>query len=230
MSEHYFIGTSGWSYAQWEGIFYPPNLPMSEQLIYYSQQFNSVELNSSFYHVPSAKNVMHWSEITPPDFIFSCKASRYLTHIKKLSDYQKGLKNLFSSLQHFQHKLGPILFQLPPKWSLNLERLNLFLKALPGGYQYTFEFRDRSWLCNETFDLLKKFKVALCFYDYRGFQAPYEVLSDFIYLRLHGPFETPYQGHYSGQSLQQYANRIIDWSRGRSNIFCYFDNDCQPPS
>ncbi len=225
MESTYYIGTSGWTYEGWKGLFYPSDLPDAERLIYYSQHFNTVELNSSFYHLPRAKTVTHWAEITPANFIFSCKASRYLTHIKKLSDYQNGLKNLFNSLENLHEKLGPILFQLPPKWALNLERLSLFLSALPTDYQYTFEFRDRSWLCNETFDLLKKFHIALCFYDFRGYQAPYEVLSDFIYLRLHGPLETPYEGHYPNHSLLQYAKHMHDWSKSESKIFCYFDND-----
>lgn len=224
MTDHYYIGTSGWSYADWKGVFYPLGLPDNEQLIYYSQQFNTVELNSSFYHVPSAKTVARWVEITPADFLFSYKASRYLTHIKKLSDYQDDLKILFNSLENFQNKLGPILFQLPPKWPLNRERFNSFLHALPSDYQYTFEFRDKSWLCNETYDLLKKFKVTLCFYDFQGFRAPYEVLSDFIYLRLHGPLTIPYEGHYQKSDLLQYAKQIQIWSKEKNAIFCYFDN------
>jgi len=231
MAAKKYIGTSGWSYKGWKDNFYPPKLADTEMLAYYSKIFDSVELNSSFYHLPTKSTIAKWVNNTPKNFIFSCKASRYLTHIKKLSDYQSGITNLFSVLDGFGHKIGPILFQLPPRWSLNIERLEQFITALPSSYHYTFEFRDQSWLCPPVFDLLSKHQMALCFYDYKGFQAPEIITSSFLYFRLHGPDLEPYKGHYGKAALNELAKKMNKWSDKVNTIYCYFDNDqkvCAP--
>ncbi len=138
----------------------------------YADNFETVELNNSFYSLTDIKDINNWLEKTPRQFIFSCKASRYITHMKKLKDPQEGIKNLMNALAPFGKKLGPILFQLPPNWHVNPQRLEEFIKALPKKHQYTFEFRDRSWLCDEIYQLLKAHRVALCFYDYKGYRSP----------------------------------------------------------
>ena len=219
------IGTSGWSYQGWKGKFYPNSLPEKEMLAYYASIFGTVELNSSFYRMPTAKAILKWKENTPDDFIFSCKASRYLTHVKRLKDTRESVDYLFETLTGLGKKLGPILFQLPPNWSLNLERLEQFVRTLPTSFHCTFEFRNKSWLCKEVYDLLTQYNIALCFYDYKGYQCPEIITSDFIYMRLHGPHYEPYFGNYKEAILLNYAEKMKHWGKKVKKIFCYFDND-----
>ncbi|PWY55108.1 DUF72 domain-containing protein [Legionella qingyii] len=219
------IGTSGWVYKGWKEIFYPKSLAEKDELAYYTSIFNSVELNSSFYRIPTPKSITKWKETTPNQFIFSCKASRYLTHIKMLKEVQDSTLYLLQVLAGLEEKLGPILFQLPPYWPLNLERLEQFIKTLPESFHYTFEFRNKSWLCQEVYDLLAKNNIALCFYDYKGYQCPEIITSDFIYLRLHGPHLEPYTGHYEEKALLNYACKFAKWHKQVKKIFCYLDND-----
>ncbi|KTD64914.1 hypothetical protein Lsan_0907 [Legionella santicrucis] len=219
------IGTSEWVYQGWKKIFYPPSLPDKDMLGYYASIFNSVELNNSFYRMPTAKNILKWRENTPEDFIFSCKASRFITHIKKLDEVQDQIHYLFRTLEGLEKKLGPVLFQLPPYWPLDFERLDQFIKELPKSFHITFEFRNKSWLCQRVYDLLLKNNIALCFYDYKGFQCPEIITSDFIYLRLHGPHLQPYSGHYKEESLLNYVHKFKVWNKLVKKIFCYFDND-----
>ncbi|NSL17086.1 DUF72 domain-containing protein [Tatlockia micdadei] len=226
-----FIGTSGWSYADWKGLFYPNNLRMDELLHFYAGNFNTVELNNSFYKLPTVENVKRWYELTPPDFIFSCKANRYITHMKKLQGTEKNVENLLTVLNHFHEKLGPILFQFPPHWHNNYERLNSFIKNLSKQFNYTFEFRDTSWFSQEIYDLLDANQISLCLYDYRGYQSPEMITAKFVYLRLHGPKQEPYTGSYSEQKLTEYAQKIVSWKKEGRSVYCYFDNDiksCAP--
>ncbi|HHF7366797.1 TPA: DUF72 domain-containing protein [Legionella bozemanae] len=220
-----YIGTSGWVYKGWKEIFYPKSLAEKDELSYYASIFNSVELNNSFYRIPTPKSIAKWKETTPDKFIFSCKASRYVTHVKMLKDVQDSVNYLLQVLEGLEEKLGPILFQLPPYWPYNLERLEQFIKGLPESFDYTFEFRNKSWLRQEVYDVLTKNNIALCFYDYKGFQCPEIITSDFIYLRLHGPHLQPYSGHYEEKSLLNYAHKFANWHKQVKKIFCYLDND-----
>ena len=225
------IGTSGWSYEGWRGIFYPQGLKSKDYLSYYTGQFATVELNNSFYRLPSENSIQHWVDITPADFVFSCKASSYITHRKKLHEAHKGVEAFFDRLEHFGDKLGPVLFQLPPRWHVNVERLEGFFKLLPRKYHYAFEFRDTTWLCQDVYDVLKENNAILCFYDFKGYTSPEMVTSDWVYIRLHGPLTDAYQGSYDGQTLAEYAQKIKGWEAEGKTVFCYFDNDqkaCAP--
>ncbi|GJL48952.1 MAG: hypothetical protein NPIRA01_01790 [Nitrospirales bacterium] len=226
-----YIGTSGWSYDDWIGNFYPDDLKKDQVLPFYANLFDTVEVNNSFYHLPDKNTVKRWCALTPKNFIFSCKASRFITHMKKLKDPKEGLRHLFDSINFFGNKLGPILFQLPGNWRFDKQRLKMFLHTLPPEYRYTFEFRDPRWLCQAVYDLLAQHNCALCVYDYKGYRSPDTVTTDFVYLRLHGPHPTPYTGTYDGRTLSGYAKKIKRWADEGKTIYCYFDNDqksCAP--
>lgn len=219
-----WVGTSGWQYEHWIGPFYPPGTASSAFLPFYARHFASVEINSSFYGLPKATSLQSWLECTPPDFIFACKASRYITHMKKLKDPQAGLAAFFAAIEPLTPKLGPILFQLPPHWRCNLARLEEFLQAVPARHRAAFEFRDESWLTAETFGLLQKHGAACCCYDLAGREALNDISGDFCYVRLHGP-GAAYQGCYGDDALLEWARRLIAWSETGRDCYCYFDND-----
>jgi|SRR5579871_5182677 len=218
------VGTSGWQYKHWMGSFYPPQITTARTLDYYCKVFNTVEVNNSFYRLPSADTFARWRITSPKQFVFAVKGSRYLTHAKKLKDPEPGIERLFSSLEALQEKLGPVLFQLPPQFGINLERLESFLVALPPGHRYTFEFRHESWNTPQTYKLLKKFNAAYCIFHLAGFQSPIEVTADFAYIRLHGP-GGKYQGKYSTADLGKWAAKIRRWKRRLKAVYVYFDND-----
>lgn len=226
MKENNFnIGTSGWSYAGWLGNFYPEKIKSNLILPYYATLLDSVELNNSFYQIPSAKNVQIWTEITPAHFVFSCKANRYITHFKKLEDTKETVEKLLDAFSNFEDKLGPILFQFPPYWPIDIPRLHTFIEQLPKRYLYTFEFRHKSWFCEELYELLHKYKLSLCFYNHKMLRAPEIVTGQFIYIRMHGPNEEAYQGSYEDATLLEYAQKFINWRKEGKAIYCYFDND-----
>jgi uncharacterized protein YecE (DUF72 family) len=218
------IGTSGWYYQHWRDSFYPKELTKKDWLKYYAQHFHTVEINNSFYRLPSEETLKQWREIVPAEFIFSVKASRYITHQKKLKDPQQTLHNLLERLTVLGDKLGPILFQLPPHWNCDRERLSEFLMALPKDYHYAFEFRDRSWFNSQVYEILSTQKVAFCIYELAERVSPKEITANFTYLRLHGP-EGAYQGQYSIQKLTELANTFSNWTARGKEIYCYFDND-----
>jgi uncharacterized protein YecE (DUF72 family) len=218
------IGTSGWHYKHWIGRFYPSHSSGPAMLNYYVQHFDTVELNNSFYKLPDISVFRSWREAVPDQFCFSVKASRFITHNKKLKDPQNALDNFLPRAEVLGAKLGPVLFQLPPRWKLNLERLQQFLAALPRYHQYTFEFREPSWNTSEVFDLLRTYNAAYCIYQLGWFKSPIELTADWAYIRLHGP-GGKYQGSYTGAQLTAWANRIVHWSSRLKSIYVYFDND-----
>lgn len=219
------IGTSGWHYKHWRGPFYPPDWPATRMLEFYCKSgFDTVEINNSFYRLPSPAAVRAWREATPPGFCFAVKGSRYLTHMKKLKDPDRGLKVFLPLVETLGEKLGPILFQLPPRWRCHAERLGAFLEALPRTHRYSVELRDPSWHCEEVYRLLRAYNVAFCIYHLSGFQSPLAVTADFTYVRLHGPGEA-YQGNYAKALLKVWAERIRRWQRDLTAIYVYFDND-----
>lgn len=225
------IGTAGWNYKSWCGPFYPKKIAPNDMLAAYAKTFETVELNHSFYKLPEKSTVHRWYNSTPADFRFSCKASRYITHMKKLKDPKDSVGKMMDVLKDFEDKLGPILFQLPPRWKKNSERLENFLKTLPADFRYTFEFRDKSWLSDDIYELLEKHKAALCFYDLKGEQSPEVMTGDFVYMRLHGPKKRPYKGSYDGRTLAGYAQKFLRWADEGKDVFCFFDNDkkaCAP--
>jgi uncharacterized protein YecE (DUF72 family) len=219
------IGTSGWHYKHWLGVFYPPKLPGKEMLGFYSQHFPTVEINNSFYHLPLETTFDQWRQTTPNDFLFAVKGSRFITHMKKLTEPSRSTRRFFAGAHRLKEKLGPILFQLPPRWHLNLARLSEFLEALPAKQQYTFEFRDESWQVAEVYDLLRSHNAAFCIYDLSGKETPLEITADFTYVRFHGPAEARYAGSYSTQALRTWAKRLRDWQKRLKNVYVYFNND-----
>ena len=191
----------------------------------YAQHFDTVEINNSFYRLPTAKTFDNWRESAPRDFCFAVKASRFITHMKKLKDPRRSSEKFFEVAERLEGKLGPILFQLPPQWKLNIERLREFLEALPRGHKYVFEFREASWMVPEVFALLRKHKVAHCIHDFADMEVPHELTAQFTYLRFHGPTSAKYAGWYSTLELRAWAKRIENW-RGRvAEVYVYFNND-----
>jgi len=219
-----YIGTSGWHYEHWSGSFYPADLPKSRFLEYYQQFFDTAELNNSFYQLPSEKSLATWRDAVPDDFIFAVKGSRYTTHMKKLKDPKKSTDKLFDRINALSPRLGPVLFQLPPKWGFNGERLEEFLDNMPAGFRLAFEFRDQSWYNETTYKLLEDHNAAFCIYELDGHQSPLEVTADFVYVRLHGP-EGPYEGSYGKKALSGWAEKIKAWRKKGKEVYCYFDND-----
>lgn len=218
------IGTSGWHYLYWRGPFYPEDLAPAEFLSFYAGTFPTVEINNSFYQLPREKTLLNWGNTVPAGFIFALKGSRFITHLKKLKDPAQSLAPLLARVTFLGPKLGPILFQLPPRWPFNPERLEAFLAALPAAYRYALEFRDQSWLNPRAYESLARHGAAFCIYDFAGFLSPREVTADFVYLRLHGP-KGPYQGQYSTRTLADWAGAIAAWADRGKEVFCYFDND-----
>ncbi len=219
-----FIGTSGWSYDDWTERFYPPLLPASDRLAFYARHFQTVEINATFYRLPEPATVAHWNEEAPAKFRFAAKASRFITHMKKLKDPEASMSPFFRAIAGLDEKCGPILFQLPPHWHVNPARLTDFLEALGAGYRYAFEFRDQSWYDEKIFAALKDHGAALCIHDLVGNESPVETTTDFVYLRFHGP-DGPYRGKYGKATLRGWADRLAGWIVEGRDVYCYFNND-----
>ena len=219
------IGTSGFHYKHWCGPFYPQKFPSSKMLAHYLQHFDTVELNNSFYRLPTEESFAAWRDNTPENFIFAVKASRFITHNKKLKDPENALENFLSRAEVLGQKLGPILFQLPPKWSVNVERLEALLALLPRTHRYTFEFRELSWLRDDVNRVLDRYNAAFCIYELAGFHTDFTLTADWTYVRLHGPGAGKYQGSYSDAQLRAWSDRIRQWSTRLKAIYVYFDND-----
>lgn len=217
------IGTSGWSYAHWKDNFYPKKLPTKQWLKYYGEHFSTVEVNSSFYHMPLESTIQNWSEQVPKDFLFSLKASRYLTHLKRLQDCKENVEFFLNRVIGLKKKLGPILFQLPPSFKADRIRLLEFITYLTKKHRYVFEFRHPSWFTDDIYDILSSKKIALCITDLNGTLSPEVITTDFTYIRLHGP-KKAYQGTYGPRKLKEWHDKIEGWSK-KHQVFCYFDND-----
>lgn len=218
------IGTSGWHYDHWKGPFYPEELPIQEMLSYYAGHLRTVEINNSFYQLPKKATLEMWKETVPTEFVFAMKGSRYITHMKKLKDPSRTVPPLLEVADVLGDKLGPVLFQLPPRWHVNPERLSAFLQTLPRDFRYAFEFRDSSWFDDRIYETLAAHKAAFCIYHLGGRLSPKEVTTNFVYVRLHGP-EGAYQGQYDEKTLSAWAGAFSTWQGHGREVFCYFDND-----
>ena len=220
-----FIGTSGWTYDGWRGPFYPRDLPKKQWLAWYASQFATTEINGSFYRTPSLEAVRSWNQQTPKNFLFAWKASKFITHWKRLSEKSANSIELMESrLKALSPKLGVVLFQLPPHFAKNRERLGSFLTMLPRCYPYAFEFRHKSWYDEDTFDLLREHDAALCLSDHHDAPAPWEVTARHVYVRGHGPGGR-YKDNYPDATLRIWARHIVKWRHQRRTVFVYFDND-----
>jgi uncharacterized protein YecE (DUF72 family) len=219
-----FIGTSGWSYDHWKGVFYPEVLPQKKHFDFYQRYFDTVELNNPFYRLPSEETFASWKNHSKTGFIFSVKANRFITHMKKLKDPESSLEKMLAHTNNLGRKLGPVLFQLPPRWKKNTTRFTDFLNALPAKGRFVFEFRETSWYDDDIFALLEEHNCAFCIYQLAGHRSPEIVTADFVYIRLHGP-AAKYQGNYNDRSLQLWSKKIIKWTGEGKDVYVYFDND-----
>ena len=217
------IGCSGWQYKHWRGVFYPAELSPSRWFEYYASQFDTVEINNTFYRLPETSTFAAWRKQAPPAFLYAVKASRFLTHMKKLKDPAEPLHRLFQRAQRLQRTLGPVLYQLPPHWAANLERLSTFVRALPRRRQHVIEFREPSWYKDEVFELLERAGVALCLHDMAGSQTGKMVIGPLVYVRFHGPAK--YTGRYDDRVLEDWAEWLAAQMRSGRHIFAYFNND-----
>jgi uncharacterized protein YecE (DUF72 family) len=194
-------------------------------LEYYSHQFDTVELNNSFYRLPTEAAFDNWRESTPANFVFAVKASRFLTHQKKLKDPESALENFLPRASRLSTKLGPLLFQLPPRWQVNPGRLEGLLEVLPRDLRCAFEFRDLSWIQPDINKLLARFGAAFCIYELAGFHSPLTITANFAYVRLHGPGLGKYQESYSTGRLRRWSKQVEEWAKDLASIYIYFDND-----
>lgn len=219
------IGCSGWNYPHWREPVYPKGLPARRWLEHYASLFETVEVNSTFYRLPSRAAVERWVEQTPPSFVFAVKASRFLTHVKRLADLAPGIERFYDRLQPLVEspKLGPVLWQLPASFRRNDERLASALARLPPG-RHCFEFRHPSWFGPETYALLREHGAALVVGDHpqRPFQA-HELTAEWTYVRFHYG-SRGCDGNYSERELEEWGRRIAGW-RVRAEVFAYFNND-----
>lgn len=219
-----YVGTSGWKYKHWNTVFYPPDLKQKDQLTFYHSIFDTVELNNSFYKQPAPEKFSAWKKEVPKNFIYAVKANRYFTHLKKLKVSATDVNVFLDSAARLGEKLGPILFQLPPKWNVNLERLEAFLKLLPNSFRYAVEFRNATWYNLEVYALLQSYNVAFCIYELGSHISPSIQTANFLYIRLHGPGEK-YKGNYSEATLKLWADFANKTAKTGKDVYLYFDND-----
>ncbi|KPJ64847.1 hypothetical protein AMK68_00350 [candidate division KD3-62 bacterium DG_56] len=218
------IGTSGWHYKHWIGVFYPDELRPRGWLAHYIKYFDTVEINSTFYHLQPKTTFAGWREAAPPGFIYAPKGSRYLSHVRKLTDPEEPLQRFLDSASELGPTLGPVLWQFPPRWERDVERLRQFVVLLPAGWRFAFEFRDSSWFHEDTYELLRPGGHALCIYDMGGEESPEELTADWTYLRFHGP-SARYASNYPEDALQRWAERIAGWRDRGMDVYAYFNND-----
>ncbi len=218
------VGTSGWHYTHWKSVFYPPRSRPEEWLAFYATRFDTVEINNSFYRLPSRETFAAWGGKAPQGFVFAVKASRYVTHVKKLLAPGEALANLLDNAGGLGEKLGPVLFQLPPNWKRNPERLGELIAMLPGEGRYAFEFRDETWLHDDVYHVLESGNCALCISSSPSFPNARRVTADFAFLRFHGG-TVLYGSKYSRRELEgwaSFARGLLDEGR---DVYAYFNND-----
>lgn len=217
------IGTSGWMYRHWRGVFYEPGLRTGAWLERYAEEFESVEINNSFYRLPPRQTFESWAERTPRGFDFAVKGSRFITHLKRLNEPEDHVARFFEQVAGLGEKTGPILWQLPPNFHRNDERLSAFLDALPRKYRHAIEFRHGSWLEEPVFGLLEQHGAALCIPDRPGLPCEARLTTDWTYIRFHQG--ATQDGDYTRAALRSWATRIRAWLRDGIDVWAYFNND-----
>jgi uncharacterized protein YecE (DUF72 family) len=218
------VGCSGWQYRHWRGNFYTEELAQSRWFSHYALTFDTVEINNSFYRLPDAATFEKWRAQAPPRFLYAVKASRFLTHMKKLKDPEEPISRFFENARHLGRRLGPILYQLPPRFPINLERLEHFLKALPKRYRHTVEFRDTSWYDDRVYALLRRYRVSLCLHDMEDSSTGAIAVGPFIYVRFHHGTKK-YGGRYDEARLDSWAEWLAARHTDGMDVFAYFNND-----
>lgn len=223
-----YIGTSGWIYWSWEGIFYPEGLISKEKLKYFSQHFKTTEINYSFYHLPQPSTYQKWYSETPADFIFSVKVSRFITHIKRLKEIREAWKKFIENALNLKEKLGSLLLQFPASFKANpenLKRLEEFLRQNKRkNLRLAFEFRDKSFCDEKVYNLLRKYNSSWVMADSSRYPKAEEVTADFVYIRLHGPEEL-FASRYSKKQMKELALKIKKWISDGFDVYVYFNND-----
>jgi uncharacterized protein YecE (DUF72 family) len=219
------IGTSGWVYKDWKGLFYPATLKAADWFAYYAERFDTVEINNTFYRLVPESVFAGWRAKAPQGFQYAVKANRLLTHRKKLIDSQFLVPEILKPMRQLGPHLGPVLYQLPPHFRCNPERLRSFLKELPFDIRHVVEFRDPSWYTDEIRDLLDEYEVAFCVHDLKGEGSPYWTTGRFAYIRFHGPTKQAYHHRYGRARLQPWAGRVAELVAGGKDVFAYFNND-----
>jgi len=226
------VGCSGWQYPHWRGGFYPAELPTSRWFAHYALTFDTVEINNSFYRLPPEETFAKWREQAPPHFLYAVKASRFLTHMKKLKDPDDPLARFFDNAKALGARLGPVLYQLPPRWPLNLERFEIFLRAIAPAARRAglktrpcnvVEFRDPSWYDEHVYELLRRYNVALCLHDMQGSASGTLRVGPFVYVRFHGTRK--YGGRYPDARLDEWADWLAQRAAEGLDVFAYFNND-----
>jgi uncharacterized protein YecE (DUF72 family) len=219
------VGTSGFQYDHWREIFYPEGLPQSQWLEYYARRFDTVELNVTFYRLPSLKTFASWRRRAPENFCYAVKFSKYATHQKKLADPEESITAFLAGAEQLEDLLGPILVQLPPYWRVNAGRLDAFLALTPKRHRWTVEFRDPSWLTEEVYEVLRRHQAALCIHDKLD-AHPWELTADWTYVRFHGP-DGGNRLKYSSQKLLACARKMARLLAEGVDVYAYFNNDLE---
>jgi uncharacterized protein YecE (DUF72 family) len=220
------IGCSGWSYADWRGIVYPSELPQRCWFEQYQRLFDTVELNSTFYRLPTVEAVERWANEATPGFVFALKMGAFGSHRKKLRDAERWLPNHLDRARRLGEHLGPTLVQLPPRWKRNLARLDEFLASTPRTMRWAVELRDPTWVDDDVFEVLRRHSVALCIHDLLP-SHPFELTTDWTYIRFHGPdaIHLPYHGAYGTARLRPWAARLLRVIEDGRDVYAYFNND-----
>lgn len=226
------VGTSGWIYSHWDGIFYPEKLPSKKKLKYYSQHFKTTEINYSFYHLPKPSTYQNWYSQTPESFVFAVKASRFITHIKRLKSVKEAWKQFLGNALNLKEKLGPILFQFPSSFQAtpeNIKRLKNFFKihnktARAKLLRIALEFRHQSWFNEKIYELLKKYNVGWVIADSPKYPRADVVTADFVYIRLHGS-RIMFASKYTQGEIKNLVKKIKNWLKQKLDVHVYFNND-----
>jgi uncharacterized protein YecE (DUF72 family) len=222
VAREFLVGTSGWHYGHWRGLFYPEGLPARRWFEVYRRHFQTVEINASFYRQPRESTWRLWSEQAPEGFLYAVKASRYLTHLRRLKDPEEPLSRFLQGALLLGPHLGPLLYQLPPNMPCDLSRLQHFLSILPSGLDHAMEFRHDSWFSAEVYALLRRYGVAFCIYHRGDFCTPLQVTAPFAYVRFHGT-NLSYGGEYGTELIKEWAGLLEGLPVQR--VYIYFNND-----
>ncbi|WP_126172674.1 DUF72 domain-containing protein [Altericroceibacterium xinjiangense] len=220
------VGCSGWVYKHWRQIFYPEGLPARRWFAHYADEFDTVEINNSFFRLPKPETFAAWRDQAPLGFRYAVKANRFLTQAKKLRECEEPLERMMASFRHLGRALGPILYQLPPRFRCNPERLEAFLQIVPKDVINVFEFRDPSWYTEEVFAVLERYGPSFCVHDMPGSTSPRLATGPIAYVRFHGG-EGKYWGRYSDEGLLGWSDWIMEQARSGRAVWAYFNNDLE---
>jgi uncharacterized protein YecE (DUF72 family) len=224
-----FVGTSGWNYPHWgNGRFYPRSLPQKEWLAFYARHFGTVEINNTFYRLPAPETFIRWSKTVPAKFVFAVKASRFITHVKRLKEPEQSVKLFLSRLSRLRNKQGPILFQLPPRMKVDVGRFKGLIHYLKRrrNLKVAFEFRHESWLTEEVYDFMQDTGWTICLADGQDFSQEIPLIGSFFYIRRHGT-TARYASCYSDEQLAEDAKFATKLARQGKNVYIYFNNDAE---